>query len=227
MRTTKERSGKHVAIGAVAATLLLLSFVLWMRSDRPIDQPLEETWTAEALPNNEGAVDPALAPAGVETGAKGLPVPADRLLPSDRDPKAGNTPRLRKGPRIPKRDLNRPRLSLGRKPGEAPALRGATLAEVTGTSIDEEEIRRVVGENERDVKTCWEEEAKSQERSKKIEVALSVKPSGEVAKAQVRNVVRSEASDCIATKAKGWKFNAPGGRERQEVVIPFVVVRAT
>lgn len=226
MQTTNRRPGKYVAIAAIAAFLLLLSLTLLIRGDRPTTDPLEETWTAEAL-TNEGAVDPALAPDGVIPNASGRPVPEDRLLPSERDPKAGNTPRLRKGPRLPKRDLDRPKLSV-KKPPEAKAYTtNASALDAAGTTIDPEEIRRVVGENERDVKTCWEEEAEGRERSKKIEVALSVEPSGEVASARVKNVTRSEASECIATKAKGWKFNAPGGRERQEVVIPFVVVRAT
>jgi hypothetical protein len=227
MQTTNRRPGKYVAIAGIAAFLLLLSLTLLIRGDRPTTEPLEQTWTAEAL-RHEGAVDPVLAPSEVIPGPAGTtPGRSDRLLPSERDPKAGNTPRLRKGPRIPKRDLQRPKLSLGKKPREAPAYSGnASDLDTAISTIDPAEIRRVVGENERDVKTCWEEEADG-DRSKKIEVALSVKPSGEVASARVKNVLRSEASECIATKAKGWKFNAPGGRQRQEVVIPFVVVRAT
>jgi len=221
--------GTHIAIGAIAVFALLLFFVLFYHGDRPRDAPLPLNAEEQA------ALEPPQAAALPE--APPLAEPAESAESAEQDNNEASNA-LPSAQHIPKKKLRtksgRSALELGAKPPEAPIsvplARATPDLKDTGRPIGAEEIRRVVGENERDVKSCYRDKpvpARVATKSKKIEVWLKVDPSGEVAAASVRNALPSDESACIETKAKSWRFKAPGGEAPQEVTVPFVVVSGT
>jgi hypothetical protein len=234
--------GTHIAIAAIAAFALLLVFVLFYRGDRPTDEPLAMSAEEEASLRSpirgpdEAQIGPApedqLDDAGSTSGPGALQLTPDEaqaegIRSAPRNEPSARLPRQKR----PRTDLSRPELELGGKPAELQLGRQAAVAREKdiGRMISAEEIRRVVGENERDVKNCLENlsTGRSVAQSKKIEVELKVVPSGAVADASVKNVIRSAESDCIETKAKNWRFKETGGEISQQVTVPFVVVSGT
>lgn len=223
---SSRKTGSHVALAAIAAFALLLLFVIFYRGDRPGEPPiLPERTAMERLPGgDEGArveSDPTHEiPALQEepTGLRPDPRTEDPERARGAEPSAANL----RNPR-PKADLDRPGLALGAKPAEVKLSRAGAGAGAPTRAIGEEEIRRVVGANERDVKTCFE----NLTRTQKIEVKLKVIPSGAVAAASVKNPLPTEETDCIENKARSWKFKAPGGEETQDITVPFVVISGT
>lgn len=222
----RSKTGSHVAIAAIAAFALLLLFVIFYRGDRPGEEAIERDRTAMEEQRRTDGDEGARAEAEestheipeLEEQPTGLRADPRTQSPENargQEPSAAN---LRN--RNPKTDLVRPGLGLGAKPAEVKLSRAGAGAGAPTRTIGEEEIRRVVGANERDVKTCFE----NLTRTQKIEVKLKVIPSGAVADASVKNPLPTEETDCIENKARSWKFKAPGGEETQDITVPFVVI---
>jgi hypothetical protein len=154
-------------------------------------------------------------------------------LPIERTPSRGRKLPGMKSPGnlLPRPDLERPALDLGKKPVTAMPAQGSGARDArAGRAITPDEIRAVVGRNESEVKSCYRglpAVTAGTNRSKKLEVALTVEPSGQVSHATVRASGPSPESDCIRNKARGWKFSPPGGELSQEIVVPFVIVLGT
>jgi hypothetical protein len=87
--------------------------------------------------------------------------------------------------------------------------------------ISPDQVRRVVGKNERDVATCYEGRKPN---SEKVQVKLVIEPSGQVSDVAIPGV-SPDISECLAVKIRAWKFPSFGGDTAQRIVVPVVVVR--
>jgi hypothetical protein len=86
-----------------------------------------------------------------------------------------------------------------------------------------EQISATVGLRRRDVASCYTAHG---DDPQKLELALVLEPSGRVSGASVKSarpLLRAQA-DCIALKARSWRFPEGGGRERETLSLPFVVM---
>lgn len=87
-------------------------------------------------------------------------------------------------------------------------------------------VRRLVVSRQRSIGICYQTSLKGNEALRgRLELAVSVKPSGDVAKVTVVKKVPGSAAlaDCIAAKIEEWKFPAFSGDAPTEVRVPFVL----
>lgn len=87
------------------------------------------------------------------------------------------------------------------------------------------QIRRVISANERDIASCYEDRRAAGVKER-ILLTVVVEPKGAVSRSRIRGPSRAvnPVGDCIAVKARSWRFPAPGGKTAQEVDVPLVAI---
>ncbi|MBI2375848.1 MAG: zinc-ribbon domain-containing protein [Deltaproteobacteria bacterium] len=98
-----------------------------------------------------------------------------------------------------------------------------TLPPVDGERLSAGAIKSVVAAGAKAVELCHQKESRGGDLRGKLELAVTVQPSGSVSKAEVKTAKwrGSPLGECVVGKIREWKFPQFAG-EAQEIVIPFV-----
>lgn len=92
--------------------------------------------------------------------------------------------------------------------------------------LDRETIARVIREHRNEVRACYEAELRADpELEGLVKVAFVIAPDGQVAGARIsESTLGNDAvAQCIANRARRWRFPAPGGGGTVNVNYPFVL----
>lgn len=116
-------------------------------------------------------------------------------------------------------------LPAGAKPETTlPGSGGPSMPVVDGAALTDRVIYRIVQENVSAVTDCTRRERNAKAELKgKLEMSLTVEPSGTVSKVAVAtpSFKSSTIASCIAERMKNWRFPSFTG-QAQDIVVPFV-----
>ena len=92
----------------------------------------------------------------------------------------------------------------------------------SGTELTSDQVRAVVSRERAGVQRCYETVARQSERapSLRLDVDVTVGPSGTVTRAVVRGPAFGDVSECVERTVRRWRFPQAGAESR--ISIPFV-----
>ena len=92
-------------------------------------------------------------------------------------------------------------------------------------TLDAASIQRVVATKKKAVRLCYEKSLEIGEKnSGKLIIGLTVRPSGDVARARIKTAEfrRTALGKCLLEKAKSWRFPKFDGSKAQKIELPFI-----
>jgi hypothetical protein len=174
---------------------------------------------------------PSLEAVSTSTGSDEAAVDSDEDEPEANQPDTPAPQRPQPANALPLRIHRAPKRRPGALPEQPPIAAPPPLPQPESVraqrrsepGLSASDIRRVVADNEQDVKTCYSSRRPQRD---KLELRLTIDPSGAVSGASVRSTHHAgeEVTGCVAVKTKSWRFPARARVKPEKVVVPFVVV---